>query len=79
MGLPPKITKGECMSDKNSRREFLKTTTKASVAVAVGGLALAGCTSEGKKVGVVEGKSKKEEILYTGDTQYWKTYYSVAR
>ncbi|MCE3036445.1 twin-arginine translocation signal domain-containing protein [Helicobacter anatolicus] len=64
---------------KNSRREFLKTTTKASVAVAVGGLALTGCKEDGKKIGVVEGKSVKDEVLYTGNTQYWKTYYSVAK
>lgn len=63
---------------KNSRREFLKTTTKASVAVAVGGLALTGC-KDNKKIGVVEGRSVKDEVLYTGDTQYWKTYYSVAK
>ncbi|MCE3037921.1 twin-arginine translocation signal domain-containing protein [Helicobacter anatolicus] len=64
---------------KNSRREFLKTTTKASVAVAVGGLALTGCKEDSKKIGVVEGKSVKDEVLYTGNTQYWKTYYSVAK
>ncbi|RDU71613.1 hypothetical protein CQA57_07565 [Helicobacter anseris] len=66
------------MDVKNSRREFLKTTTKASVAVAVGGLALAGC-KDNKQVGVLKGKSTKEEVLYTGNTEYWKTYYSVAK
>lgn len=79
MGLYPKKRKGEGMSERSSRREFLKTTTKASVAVAVGGLALSGCKDEGKKVGVVEGRSSKDEILYTGNTEYWKTYYSVAK
>lgn len=67
------------MSEKNSRREFLKTTTKTSVAVAIGGIALAGCKNEKKQVGVLQGRSTKDEILYSGDTQYWKTYYSVAK
>lgn len=67
------------MKQKNSRREFLKTGTKASVAVAVGGLALAGCKEEAKKVGVVQGSSIKDEVLYTPDTKYWREYYSVAK
>ncbi len=65
--------------EKGSRREFLKTTTKASVAVAVGGLALSGCKDQESRVGVVRGQSSKDEILYTGNTQYWRAYFSVAK
>lgn len=64
---------------KNSRRAFLKTTMGAS-ALAVGSLALSGCGSKNDvKEGVVQGKSPKKEILYSGDTKYWKTYYQVAK
>lgn len=70
------------MEEKNSRRKFLKTTTKIGAVATIGGLVLSACSdkvdSEVEK-GVVEGKSNKEEILYQGDTKYWKTYYSVAK
>ncbi|PAF43828.1 twin-arginine translocation signal domain-containing protein [Helicobacter sp. 11S03491-1] len=68
------------MEEKNSRREFLKTTTKAGAIAAIGGLAISACSdSEVKQSGVIEGKSNKEEILYQGDTKYWKAYYRVAK
>lgn len=62
----------------NSRRSFLKTTAGASAALAVGSLALSGCRDDAQE-GVIKGKSPKEEILYSGDTKYWKTYYQVAK
>ncbi|WP_257875416.1 hypothetical protein [Helicobacter sp. 12S02232-10] len=65
---------------KNSRREFLKTTTKAGAVSIIGGLAISACSDkENKQDGVVEGKSNKEEILYQGNTKYWKEYYCVAK
>ena len=73
------MQKQDSTSQKSARREFLKTTTTASVALAVGGLALSGCKNHTKQEGVISGKSPKEEVLYTGDTTYWKTYYSVAK
>ncbi|PAF46449.1 hypothetical protein BKH46_07625 [Helicobacter sp. 12S02634-8] len=70
------------MQDKqnNSRRQFLKTTTKAGALAAIGGLAISACSKEEvKQEGVIRGKSNKEEVLYQGDTKYWKEYYSVAK
>lgn len=65
---------------KNSRREFLKNTTKVGAVAAIGGLAISACSdNEVKQPEVVVGKSNKQEILYQGDTKYWKTYYSVAK
>ncbi|PAF54400.1 hypothetical protein BKH42_00330 [Helicobacter sp. 13S00482-2] len=65
---------------KNSRREFLKNTTKVGAIAAVGGLMINSCSdNEVKQNEVVVGKSNKEEILYQGNTKYWKTYYLVAK
>ncbi|PAF43595.1 twin-arginine translocation signal domain-containing protein [Helicobacter sp. 11S02596-1] len=65
---------------KNSRRQFLKTTTKVGAVAAIGGLAISACSNtEKEQIGVVSGKSNKEEILYQGNTKYWKEYYSVAK
>lgn len=47
--------------------------------VAIGSLSLAGCSGEHKQKEVIKGKSKKQEILYRGDTQYWQSYFSVAK
>ncbi|MDO7252884.1 twin-arginine translocation signal domain-containing protein [Helicobacter cappadocius] len=65
---------------ENSRRKFLKNTTKVGAIAAVGGLVINSCSNnEVKQSGVIVGKSNKEEILYQGNTKYWKTYYSVAK
>ncbi|MCE3047524.1 twin-arginine translocation signal domain-containing protein [Helicobacter kayseriensis] len=65
---------------KESRRDFLKNASKTSVAVAVGGIALAGCGSDipREKNGVKTGSSKKKEILYRS-TKYWSSYYASAK
>ncbi|WP_034583508.1 hypothetical protein [Helicobacter pametensis] len=60
----------------NSRRKFLKTTIKTSSFVA-GGLVLAGCGSEISKS--AQNKNQKKEILYNGNTPYWKEYYANAK
>lgn len=63
---------------EKSRREFLKTTAKTSVAVAGAGVVLAGCGKKGTRENLVRGKSPKQEILYQ-KTQQWDLYYSVAK
>ncbi|WP_026943223.1 twin-arginine translocation signal domain-containing protein [Helicobacter rodentium] len=63
---------------EKSRREFLKTTAKTSVAVAGAGVVLAGCGKKGTSENLVRGKSPKQEILYQ-KTQQWDLYYSVAK
>lgn len=63
---------------EKSRREFLKTTAKTSVAVAGAGVVLAGCGKKGTSENLVRGKSPKQEILYR-KTQQWDLYYSVAK
>ncbi|CAM3535742.1 MULTISPECIES: twin-arginine translocation signal domain-containing protein [Helicobacter] len=63
---------------EKSRREFLKTTAKTSVAVAGVSIALAGCGKKGTSENLVRGKSPKKEILYQ-KTQQWDLYYSVAK
>ena len=53
----------DAMLSKNSRRDFLKNASKTSVAVAVGGIAIAGCGSDSKNSlanGVAQGHSKKK-------------------
>lgn len=64
---------------EQSRRTFLKTAGIGGAVVAVGSLSLSGCSEEHIQSEVVKGKSKKQEVLYRGDTQYWQTYYSVAK
>lgn len=64
---------------EQSRRAFLKTAGIGGAVVAVGSLSLSGCSGEHTQSEVVKGKSKKQEVLYRGDTQYWQTYYSVAK
>lgn len=71
----------DAMLSKNSRRDFLKNASKTSVAVAVGGIAIAGCGSNSKNSaanGVAQGHSKKKEILYR-DTKNWNSYYASAK
>ncbi|CAM2934647.1 hypothetical protein B6S12_07505 [Helicobacter valdiviensis] len=63
---------------ENSRREFLKTATKTSVAIAGVSVVLAGCGKKGTSENLVRGKSPKEEILYQ-KTKQWDMYYSVAK
>lgn len=63
---------------EKSRREFLKTTAKTSVAVAGVSVALAGCGKKGTSENLVRGKSPKTEILYQ-PTKQWNAYYSVAK
>lgn len=62
----------------SSRREFLKTTAKASLAVAGTSVILGGCAKKGDGSKLVRGKSPKEEILYQKSPQ-WNLYYSVAK
>lgn len=59
----------------DSRRKFLKSTLKTS-SLAAGGLALVGCGSQSKPA---QKQTKKSEILYNGNTPYWKEYYANAK
>ncbi len=62
-----------------SRRQFLKSAGVGGVVVAIGSLSLNSCSGEHTHKEVIKGKSKKHEVLYRGDTQYWQTYFSVAK
>ncbi|MDE7235086.1 MAG: twin-arginine translocation signal domain-containing protein [Helicobacter japonicus] len=62
-----------------SRRKFLKTAGVGGAVVAIGSLSLAGCSGERTQKEVIKGKSKKQEGLYRDDTQYWQSYFSVAK
>lgn len=68
------------LSTKESRRDFLKNAGKTSVAVAIGGIALAGCSSDAPRAqnGVKTGSTKKKEILYRS-TKHWSSYYASAK
>ncbi|WP_245942801.1 twin-arginine translocation signal domain-containing protein [Helicobacter brantae] len=71
----------DAMLNQKSRRDFLKNASKTSVAVAVGGIAIAGCGSNSSNSlanGVAQGRSKKKEILYR-DTKNWNSYYASAK
>ena len=57
-----------------SRRKFLKTAGVGGAVVAIGSLSLAGCSGERTQKEVIKGKSKKQD-----DTQYWQSYFSVAK
>ena len=76
MGLSQIFNKELAMA--KSRREFLKTTAKTSIALTGAGIALAGCGKRGSSENLVRGKSPKNEILYQ-KTQQWDLYYSVAK
>lgn len=66
--------------ERNSRREFLKTTSKIGAVAAVGGLAITACSDNTtEQNNVAGGKSNKEEILYQGDTKQWREYYLTAK
>lgn len=69
---------GHKLAQQPSRREFLKTTAKASLAVAGTSVVLGGCAKKGDGSKLVRGKSPKEEILYQKSPQ-WDMYYSVAK
>lgn len=62
-----------------SRRKFLKTAGVGGAVVAIGSLSLNSCSGEHTQKEVIKGKSKKQEVLYRSDTQYWQTYFSVAK
>ena len=47
----------------NSRRSFVKNAALGSAIVAVGSVALGGCSGEHKQKEVIKGKSKKQEEL----------------
>lgn len=82
MGLFPKFTQGDCMTQEHkvsSRRKFLKTAGIGGAVVAVGSLSMNGCSGEHVQKEVIKGKSKKQEVLYRSDTPYWQTYFSVAK
>lgn len=64
---------------RNARRSFVKTAALGSAVVAVGSVALGGCSGEHKQKEVIKGKSKKQEVLYRSDTKYWQEYFSVAK
>lgn len=66
-------------AQKRSRRSFLKTAGVGGAVAAAGTFGLSGCSGGHPQSEVVSGKSKKQEVLYRGDTQYWQTYYSVAK
>ncbi|WP_027327227.1 twin-arginine translocation signal domain-containing protein [Helicobacter pametensis] len=67
-------------SNEKSRRDFLKSASKTSVAVAIGGIALAGCgdNQPREKNGVKTSSGKKKEILYRS-TKHWNAYYASAK
>lgn len=83
MGLSLMKHKGDSMSkaqkDHISRRKFLKSAGVGGVVVAIGSLSLNGCSGGHAQKEVIKGRSKKQEILYRDDTQYWQTYFSVAK
>lgn len=64
---------------KQNRRNVLKGVAMAGAAIGMGAV-LGGC---GKKQvaqsEVIKGKSKKQEILYRGDTNAWRAYFAVAK
>ena len=62
-----------------SRRKFLKTAGVGGAVVAIGSLSLAGCSGERTQKEVIKSKNKKQEVLYRDDTQYWQSYFSVAK
>lgn len=64
---------------QSSRRSFVKTAALGGAVVAVGSVALGGCSGEHKQKEVIKGKSKKQEVLYRSDTKYWQEYFSVAK
>ena len=57
----------------------MKTAGVGGAVVAIGSLSLAGCSGERTQKEVIKGKSKKQEVLYRDDTQYWQSYFSVAK
>lgn len=61
-----------------SRRAFVKATAVGGVAVAVGSMSGCGKKSVAQSE-VIKGKSKKQEILYRGDTKAWQAYFAVAK
>ncbi len=63
---------------KQSRRDFLKHASKTSVAVAVGGLALAGCGVQSTTQDFKASSKKKKETLYRS-TKAWNSYYTSAK
>lgn len=62
---------------KNTRRSFLKTATMTSLAV--GTMTMVGCGDSRGNSRMAEKKFAKNEILYNGNTKYWKEYYSTAK
>ena len=65
-------------SSVTSRRNFVKAAALGGAVVAVG--SLAGCSKKGEaQSAVIKGKSKKQEILYRGDTKQWQEYFAVAK
>lgn len=65
---------------QNARRDFLKNAAKTSAVVAIGGLALTGCSSKipRAKNGIKISSDKKKEILYRS-TKNWNSYYASAQ
>lgn len=59
----------------NTRRKFLKTTTITSLAI--GAMGIVGCGSGNSRI--QRKKFAKSEILYNGNTKYWREYYSTAK
>lgn len=64
-------------TQESSRRAFLKAAGVGGAVVAIG--SLGGCSKKVEQSAVVKGKSRKQEVLYRGDTKYWQTYFSVAK
>lgn len=62
---------------ESTRRKFLKTTTVTSLAI--GAMAMTGCGSSKGNSRMSQKKFAKSDILYNGNTKYWKEYYSVAK
>lgn len=61
-----------------SRRSFVKAAALTGAVVAAG--SLTGCgKKEVAQNEVIKGKSKKQEILYRGDTKAWQAYFAVAK
>ena len=59
------------------RRNFLKTSAKVGVGVAVAGIAITACSDKVEQKEITKGKSRKQEVLYQ-KSKYWDSYYKVA-
>lgn len=62
---------------ETKRREFLKNSLKLGAAAGVGIIATQMLAEQESQKGVLKGKSKKKEVLYT-ESKSWQNYYNIA-